>query len=39
MLFLPQKPAKTVSEISKINFYFVTGFYLFVRYLHGKTEY
>ncbi len=30
-----QNHAKTARQISKTDFYFVTGFYSLVRYLHG----
>ena len=35
VLFAQQNTIKTAIHNSRINFYFVTGFYSLVRYLHG----
>ena len=36
--FAQQNTVKTANRNSRINFYFVTSFYRFVRYLHGGHE-
>ena len=38
VLFAQQNTIKTATQTSRINFYFVTCFYSFVRYLHSGHE-